>query len=123
MWRKIGLQLCILSRSRRELKKALTKWSKEKFGDIFKQLDIREEIVKVKENLFLEDPSPVNRSILQQAHVELKLYLYVEEEFWRQKAGCQWFEEVDRNNKFFHSFVRGKRKMLTLKGIRKSEGS
>ncbi|KAH0729153.1 hypothetical protein KY289_000341 [Solanum tuberosum] len=33
---------------------------------------IREEIVKLKEQLFLDDPSPANRSILQNAHTELK---------------------------------------------------
>ncbi|XP_015160507.1 uncharacterized protein [Solanum tuberosum] len=104
-------------------KKALTKWSKEKFGDIFKQLAIREEIVKIKEQLFLDDPSPTHRGILQQAQAELKQYKHFEEEFWRQKARMQWFEEGDRNTKFFHSLVRGRRKRLNLKGISKIDGT
>ncbi|KAH0666513.1 hypothetical protein KY285_027719 [Solanum tuberosum] len=61
-----------LKQKQKRTKKALAKWSKEKFRDIFKQLAIREEIVKLKEKLFLDDPSPANRSILQKAHAELK---------------------------------------------------
>lgn len=60
---------------------AISKWSKDKFGDIFKQLVIREEIVKIKEELFQGDPSPLNRSILQKTQAELKLYFHYEEEF------------------------------------------
>lgn len=33
---------------------ALTKWSKESYGDIFKQLIIREDTVRIKEKLFEE---------------------------------------------------------------------
>ncbi|XP_059291461.1 uncharacterized protein LOC132044942 [Lycium ferocissimum] len=67
-------------------KKILSAWSKEVYGEIFKQLIIREEIVRIKEELFEEDPSPLNIMVLQQALAELKKYLHFEEEFWRQKA-------------------------------------
>ncbi|KAH0754304.1 hypothetical protein KY290_024574 [Solanum tuberosum] len=70
----------------KKTKLALSKWSREQFGDIFKQLLIREEIVKVKGKLFEQDPTIANRVVLQQAHVEYKLYLHYNEEFWRQKA-------------------------------------
>ncbi|XP_059310108.1 uncharacterized protein LOC132061281 [Lycium ferocissimum] len=63
-------------------------WSKEVYGDIFKQLIIREEIVRIKEKLFEEDPS-CNRTVLQQAQAELKKYLHFEEEIWRQKANVE----------------------------------
>ncbi|KAH0758309.1 hypothetical protein KY290_021802 [Solanum tuberosum] len=67
----------------KKTKLALSKWSREQFGDIFKQLLIREEIVKLKEELFEQDPSIANRVVLQQAHAEYKFYLHYEEEFWR----------------------------------------
>ncbi|KAG5599443.1 hypothetical protein H5410_030813 [Solanum commersonii] len=57
-------------------RKSLCKWSRDKFGDIFKQIAIIEEIVKIKEVLFQKDPSFDNRSILSQAHTELKLYVH-----------------------------------------------
>ncbi|XP_060181254.1 uncharacterized protein LOC132610870 [Lycium barbarum] len=48
----------------KKVKIALSKWSKETFGDIFKQLVIREDIVKIKEQLFEEDPSEENRMVI-----------------------------------------------------------
>ncbi|XP_075091545.1 uncharacterized protein LOC142171747 [Nicotiana tabacum] len=56
----------------KNVKAALSKWSKVTFGDIFKQLAILEDIVKVKEMLFEEEPTIANRIVLQQAHAELK---------------------------------------------------
>lgn len=47
---------------------ALSKWSRECFGDIFKQLIIMEDIVIIKEKLFEEYPTSSNRVVLQKAH-------------------------------------------------------
>ncbi|KAH0692908.1 hypothetical protein KY290_021060 [Solanum tuberosum] len=85
--------------------------------------NIREEIVRLKEELFEADPSANNRMVLQQAQAEHKLYLHYEEEFWRQKASIQWSTEGDKNTRFFHCLVKGKRKRLTLKRILKSDGT
>ncbi|KAG5571324.1 hypothetical protein H5410_061090 [Solanum commersonii] len=85
----------------RELRRALSKWNKAKFGDIFKQLAIREDI----------------------AHAELKLYLHHEEDIWRQKASVQWFNEGDRNTKNFHYLVKGRKKKLKLTRIQKVDGT
>ncbi|XP_060182971.1 uncharacterized protein LOC132612916 [Lycium barbarum] len=57
--------------------------SKATFGDIFKKLVVREDIVRVKEQLFEDDPSPANKMVLQLAQAELKKYMHYEEEFWR----------------------------------------
>nr|XP_016471965.1 PREDICTED: uncharacterized protein LOC107794026 [Nicotiana tabacum] len=82
----------------KRVKTALSHWSKLTFGDIFKQLAIREDIVRIKEMLFEEELTIENRIVLQQAQVELKKYLSFEEQFWKQKASMTWFAEVD----FFH---------------------
>ncbi|XP_060183360.1 uncharacterized protein LOC132613364 [Lycium barbarum] len=49
----------------KKVSRALTKWSKETFGDIFKQVATLEEIVKVHEAVFEENPSQENRTRLQ----------------------------------------------------------
>ncbi|XP_055814452.1 uncharacterized protein LOC129884128 [Solanum dulcamara] len=50
----------------KNVKPVLTVWSKATFGDIFKQLTVREEVVKIKEQCFEENPTPVNRMFSQQ---------------------------------------------------------
>lgn len=69
----------------------LDSWSREYFGDIFKQLIIIDEFVRINEELFEENPTTSNRMILQKAQDKLKKYIHFEEEFWRQKIGIQWY--------------------------------
>ncbi|XP_060170609.1 uncharacterized protein LOC132601546 [Lycium barbarum] len=107
----------------KKLKDALSTWSKTTFGDIFKQLIIREDIVKIKEQLFEENPSEENRMVMQRAKAELKLYLHYEEEFWRQKSGMDCFFEDDKNTRYFHSLVKGRRKIIQIKRIKDDTGS
>ena len=47
------------------------------YGDIFKQLLSREDIVKIKEMLFEEEPSMVNIEVLQRPQAEYKEYLHL----------------------------------------------
>ncbi|XP_059289345.1 uncharacterized protein LOC132042852 [Lycium ferocissimum] len=87
------------------------------------QLVIREDIVKIKEQLFEENPFEENRMVMQRAQAELKLYLHYEEEFWRQKAGMDCFSEGDKNTRFFHSLVKGRRKRIQIKRIQDADGN
>ncbi|XP_059281287.1 uncharacterized protein LOC132034982 [Lycium ferocissimum] len=118
----VGTPFLAFKQRLKNLKRALSKWSRETYGDIFKQLSIREEVVKVKEQLFEEDPSIINRIVLQKAQAELKKYLIIEEKYWKEKAGVTWFIEGDRNTNFFHNHVNGKRKKLQLKRIQNDNG-
>ncbi|XP_059294411.1 uncharacterized protein LOC132047376 [Lycium ferocissimum] len=105
----------------KQVKGALSAWRKVAFSDIFKQLIIREEIVRVKEQLFEDEPTVENRCILQLAQAEMKKHLHFDEEFWKQKSGCTWFAEGDKNTKFFHSIVNGRRKRLQVKRIQDAD--
>lgn len=49
----------------KKTKIALSGWSRNTFGDIFKQLKIREEIMRMKEELFEVDPSALNKIVLK----------------------------------------------------------
>ncbi|XP_059289278.1 uncharacterized protein LOC132042777 [Lycium ferocissimum] len=60
----IGNPFILFKQKLKHLKGVLSAWSKEVYGDIFKQLMIREEIVRLKEALFESDPSPINRMAL-----------------------------------------------------------
>ncbi|XP_060200195.1 uncharacterized protein LOC132628431 [Lycium barbarum] len=107
----------------KKLKTALSTWSKTTFGDIFKQHVIREEIVKIKEKLFEENPSEENRMVMQRAQAKLKLYLHYEEEFWRQKARMDCFSEDDKNSRYFHSLVERRRKRIQIRRIKDDAGN
>ncbi|XP_060195007.1 uncharacterized protein LOC132624210 [Lycium barbarum] len=93
-------------------------WNGRSAGD-----SIREEVVKVKGAIFEEDPSIVNRIVLQKTQAELKKYLHLEEQYWRQKAGFTWYAEGDRNTSVFHNYVNGRRRNLQLSRIQDGTGS
>ncbi|XP_070007332.1 uncharacterized protein [Nicotiana sylvestris] len=118
----IGDPFLMFKQKLKRVKAALSKWSRETFGDIFKQLAIFEDIVRVKEMLFEEEPTIENMIVLQKAQSELKKYLSIEEQYWKQKAGMTWFAEGDMNISFFHNHVNGKRKKLQLKRIKSESG-
>ncbi|KAG5604761.1 hypothetical protein H5410_026253 [Solanum commersonii] len=70
-----------------------------KIGEIEESEDctvnMKEDIVKIKEHLFEEEPTVMNRMIMQKAQAKFKKYLHFEEDYWKQKAGFDWFEEGD----------------------------
>nr|XP_016492994.1 PREDICTED: uncharacterized protein LOC107812412 [Nicotiana tabacum] len=70
----IGDPFLMFKNKLKKVKIALSKWSKDTFGDIFKQFDMLEEIVKAKEKLSKEEPTIENTIVLQKPQTELKKY-------------------------------------------------
>lgn len=56
------------------------------------------------------------------AQAQLNLQLAREEDFWRKKAGMDWFKDGERNTKFFHIVCKGRRNILKLKRIQNDDG-
>ncbi|XP_075080127.1 uncharacterized protein LOC142165483 [Nicotiana tabacum] len=107
----------------KKLKKAISWWSKATFGDIFQKIASMEEVVMVHEAEFEANPTGMNRERLQKVQAELIKCLAREEKYCQQKAGMTWFKKGDRNTKFFHAQVRGRRKRLQLNRIQNSGGT
>ncbi|XP_059292066.1 uncharacterized protein LOC132045491 [Lycium ferocissimum] len=105
----------------KSLKIVLSEWSRNTFGDLFKLLNITEDRVGIKEQLFEVEPSEAYRMVLQRAYTKFKKYLHVEE-FWRQNAGKTWQSQGDRNTRYFHSRAKRRRKRLQLTRIQNAEG-
>lgn len=61
--------------------------------------------------------------MLHRAQAEYKKYLHFEEIFWQQKARYDWFDSGDKNTKFFHSIVKGRRRKLQLQRIQDAHGT
>lgn len=111
----MGFPFLVLHVKLKKVKNALVKWSKQEFGNIFVQVATLEDIVNVKEAKLEIMPSLENRAELHRMQAELRKFMKLEEEFWKQKAGMKWFSQGDRNTKSFHSYVRGKRNKLQIR--------
>ncbi|KAG5571555.1 hypothetical protein H5410_061321 [Solanum commersonii] len=83
---------------------------------------LKEEIAIIKEKLFDEDAFSENRIAMQRVNVEYNKYLHFEEIFSQQKVGYDWFENGDRNTKFFHNLVKGRRQKSRINRIENSHG-
>ncbi|XP_060200417.1 uncharacterized protein LOC132628671 [Lycium barbarum] len=93
-----------------------------KLKNLKKTITTLEEVIKTHEALFEEDPSHANKEKLQKVQAEMTRSLHIEEEYWKKKYGMTWFQERDKNYKFFHAHVKGRRKRLQLKRIQNSQG-
>ncbi|XP_070039509.1 uncharacterized protein [Nicotiana tomentosiformis] len=107
----------------KKVKKALSTWSRAIYGDIFQRIARLNEVVLVHEKQFEEYPTQMNRERLQKVQAEMIKYLAIEEEFCKKKSGMAWFKDGDRNTKFFHVQVNGRRKRLKIKRIKNSLGN
>lgn len=58
-----------------------------------------------------------DRMKLNKAKAELGIQHKIIDKFWRQKANLKWYMEGDENIKFFHSVVKGRRKLLNIHKI------
>lgn len=66
--------------------------------------------------------SKENKLELNRVEVDLKRYLHLVEEYWKQKTGIRWFKDGDRNTKFFHSYVKERRTKMQLSEIQTMQG-
>lgn len=87
-------------------------WNKNEFGNTFTQKATLEDIIRIKEAQLEVDPSPKNRPELSKIEAELKKFIKLEEEFWKQKSSMMWFAQGDKNTKNFHCFVQGRRRKV-----------
>ncbi|EOY02236.1 Uncharacterized protein TCM_011923 [Theobroma cacao] len=105
------------------LKRDLKWWNKQIFGDIFEKLKRAEIEAEKREKEFQQDPSSINRNLMNKAYAKLNRQLSIEELFWQQKSGVKWLVEGERNTKFFHLRMRKKRVRNNIFRIQDSEGN
>ncbi|XP_042035115.1 uncharacterized protein LOC121781443 [Salvia splendens] len=98
-------------------KKALKAWNKEVFGNIHSNLKGMEERIAQAQADFEADPTPHNRSEINNSIAEYILLLRMEEDFWRQKAALRWLADGDKNTRFYQSWVKQKRVRLRIHSI------
>ena len=97
----------------------LLKWHNSKIGNAKKKIvEVKEELERKKEQL---------RETAKGEIANLKKRLakaYQEEEMsWSQKARLQWLREGDKNSKYFHAVVNGRRRANRMNQLQKGDGS
>ncbi|VFQ89741.1 unnamed protein product [Cuscuta campestris] len=105
------------------LKPVLAHWSKNHFGNIFKEVKDNEIKAARAQEDFENDPTEKKRAEANLASANLILSLNKEVDFWKQKANIKWMSEGNCNSKFFHSFVKSKRRKLAIKTIHDDLGN
>ncbi|XP_049389010.1 uncharacterized protein LOC125853369 [Solanum stenotomum] len=117
-----GNPFTVVHSKMKRVKMELAKWSKKTFGNVFQQIATLEDVIKTKEIQLEMAPTKSNRVELHKAEADIKRYKHIEEEYWKQKAEMQWFKDGDRNTKFFHAYVKGRRRNLQINAILTREG-
>ncbi|XP_019263896.1 PREDICTED: uncharacterized protein LOC109241590 [Nicotiana attenuata] len=89
-----GSPMWIFHQKLKSLSAGLSQWSRQEYGDIFQKAKEYEEKVKVAEMVWAQTNDEIDR----------------------------WFKDGDANTKYFHSLIRGKRRMLYIHKIRDEDG-
>ncbi|XP_074574624.1 uncharacterized protein LOC141831085 [Curcuma longa] len=93
----------------KRLKNHLKWWNAEVFGNIQEKVQRTESDFALAEKRFDSNPTVENRVQMAQSQAQLNKILYMEEDFWKQKAAVRWMGEGDRNTKFFHHLAQKRR--------------
>ncbi|XP_060194903.1 uncharacterized protein LOC132624090 [Lycium barbarum] len=113
MWR-LHQKLKILS-------KKLSDWSRTTIGNVFDQTKDWEEKVQVLEDLELIDNSDQVREDLNRTHAKYIRWQAMQDSILKQKSQMKWFEEGERNTRYYHSIIRDKRRRLHIHRIKNSK--
>jgi CRISPR/Cas system CSM-associated protein Csm5 (group 7 of RAMP superfamily) len=107
----------------KSLRKVLSTWSRQAFGDIFQVVRKAEDDVLQAEIHLENDNYIINGENLEMHKAAPARRLVIEEEFWKQKTRVIWAKEGDQNSAYFHACVQSKRKRLTIHSINKYVGT
>lgn len=95
----------------------LSEWSRQVFGDIYKEpRRLEQEIANLK-NIQARDDIPDIRAEVNEEKAKHIQFLKLQDSVLRQKAKANWLKEGDKNIAYFHSMIKGRRKKLNIQKI------
>ncbi|XP_060181837.1 uncharacterized protein LOC132611422 [Lycium barbarum] len=115
MWR--------LQQKLKNLGRRLSKWSIEEIGDVNENADEWEAKMEFLEEMDLIDNSKTSREELNKGHAEYVYWLNKQESILKQKSHIRWFEEGERNTKYFHAVIIERRRKLEISRIMNNKGN
>ncbi|XP_055835240.1 uncharacterized protein LOC129903721 [Solanum dulcamara] len=107
----------------KRLSNTLSRWSRMQFGDIYAKVKEYEAKVRQAEEDLILLNSEECRANLYAINAEYIRYLKLEDSMLKQKTQLQWFKEGDKNSKYFHAIIRGRRRKLFIHRIQNDEGN
>ncbi|XP_055826362.1 uncharacterized protein LOC129894731 [Solanum dulcamara] len=107
----------------KRLSNTLSRWSRMQFGDIYAKVKECEAKVRQAEKDLILLNSEECRANLHAINAEYIRYLKLEDSMLKQKTQLQWFKEGDKNFKYFHAIIRGRRRKLFIHRIQNDEGN
>ncbi|XP_071905749.1 uncharacterized protein [Coffea arabica] len=120
-WRQSdeGTRMFKLTQKIKRCRISLLRW-KNKF-----QSNSKEHIERIKKNLqeLRETEMQNKNNRMRFLKKSLKKAYREEEIFWSQKSRLSWLKERDKNTKFFHASIQGRRKRNTILDMQRDDGS
>ncbi|XP_071921713.1 uncharacterized protein [Coffea arabica] len=80
--------------------------------------DLKKELERVRDSV-----SENRKAILADIKGQLKAAYRKEENFWSQKARISWLRKGDKNTKYFHTYVNGRRVSNRIRNLQRENGS
>nr|XP_027086514.1 uncharacterized protein LOC113708252 [Coffea arabica] len=89
------------------------------------QANSKRKIVEVRKRLEAVSSSEAasKKEMMTELKNQLKEAYQEEEKFWNQKARLDWLREGDKNTKYFHAFVKGRRIKNRIRKLQRENGS
>ena len=97
----------------------LTKWSKNNFGNVRRELEKKRQLLAQAERVAINGGSVQRMKKLEQ---EINVLMDREAKLWRQRAKIQWLKDRDHNTTFFHSKASQRRRKNHIKGLYNHKG-
>lgn len=102
-WGDTGDPVCIMDRIS-QVRRRISKWKKSS------DINSHERILRLKAALEMEVLKFFHiRAVLKRIKKQLAEAYMEEERYWRQKCREEWLREGDRNTKYFHNVVKGRK--------------
>ena len=97
----------------------LEAWNKTEFGHVGKKIVA---LQKDLEWLELQPASPRNIQDMRNTRMELNGWHEKEDAMWYQRSRISWYQDGDRNTRFFHTKAFARQKKNLMEGLLDSNG-
>jgi len=101
-----------------QCRRALTDWSRKKFGDVPNRL----KSMSKRLDLLQQNEHPGILEEIEQLQKEIEHFLEMEDIKWQQRAKRTWFKQGDRNTSYFHAWASHCCRTNFIAAIRDSTG-